>query len=285
MKKFLIGASLGCSGLEAVLCDNNFNTLEKKSNPFPSNSGKDSLAAKLGKTITSLAEFHNAFAVGISLPAVFDEENKKILTSSIKDLEGVNFFHLISKKIDKPIFLFRRTLSIMLAEQAFGTAKELQNAVLIEIGRDVGSAMIICGKIYKGSSGASGLIGETILDITREKRNENGSFASLVSGEAIESLTGKSVYEVIKDSSSASLVSKQIIRDLKESLLTGFINAKLILDPEAFVICGDILENYNLFENAFRDLKVKVKKGEIGKSAAALGAAVALYNKINTKKV
>jgi glucokinase len=282
--KYLIGASLGQSGIEAVLCDNNFNIIERKSNPFPANSGKDSLIAKLGKTITSLAEFHNAFAVGVSIPAVFDEENKKIIASPVKDLENVNFYYLLSKKIDKPIFLFRRTLSILLAEQAFGVAKELENAILIEIGRDIGSAMLIGGKIYKGSSSAAGLIGETILDITREKRNENGSFASLVSGEAIESLTGKSVYEVIKNSSSANLVSKQIIRDLKESLLTGFINAKLMFDPEAFIVCGDILENYDLFENAFRDLKVKVKKGEIGTSAASLGAAVAVYNKVNKKQ-
>jgi predicted NBD/HSP70 family sugar kinase len=283
-KKYLIGASLGLSGIEAIICDNDFNILEKKKNPFPGDIGKDSLVAKLSKTITSLSDFHNCFAVGVSLPATFDEEQKKIINSSIKDLDGVNLFHMLSKKIDKPIFLFRRNFSIMLAEQAFGAAKEFQNAVLVEIGRDIGASILISGKIYKGASASAGLIGETILDITREKRNENGSFASLISGQAIESLTGKSVYEILKDSQSANLVSKQIIRDLKESLLTGLINAKLMLDPEAFIISGDILENYSLFETAFKDLGVIIKKTQIGSSAPALGAAVALYNKVNKKQ-
>lgn len=274
---------MGQSGIEAVTCDQDFNILDKKANPFPGEIGKDSLTLKLAKTITSLSEFHNAFAVGVSVPATFDAEQKKIITSTISDLEGVNFFHLLSKRIDKPIFLFRRNLSILLAEQAFGAAKNFKDVVLIEIGRDIGASFLIGGKIYKGSTFSAGLIGDTIVDITREKRNENGSFSSLISGEGIESLTGKSVYEILKDSASSNLVSKQIIRDLKESLLTGFVNAKLMLDPEAFVVCGDILEKYSLFEPAFRDLKVIVKKGEIGSSAPSLGAAVALYNKVNAK--
>jgi len=279
----LIGASIGQSGIEAILCDKSFNILEKKTNLYPGQIGKDSLVAKLAKTITSISQYHSAFAVGISVPAVLDSEGKKITNSTIKDLEGVNFYHLLSKKIDKPIFVFRRNLSILLAEQAFGSAKNLNDAVLVEIGRDIGSALLIGGKIYKGSSGAAGLIGDTIVDITREKRNENGSFASLISGEAIESLTGKSVYEILKDSSNTNMVSKQILRDLKESLLTGFVNAKLMLDPEAFVICGDILQNWRLFENSFKDLQVVIKKGEIGTSASALGAAIALYNKVRQK--
>ena len=281
-QKYLIGASLGLSGIEALLCDHEFNILEKKTNKYPGEVGKDSLVAKLCKTITSLSEFHNAYAVGVSLPAVFDADNKNIITSTIPDLEKVSIYHLLSKKIDKPIFLFRRNLSILLTEKAFGAAKKLKNAVLIEIGRDVSSAIMINGKIYQGSSGSAGLIGETIIDITREKRNEGGSFASLISGQGIEMLTGKSVYELLESNSKNNPVSKQIIRDLKESLLTGFINAKLILDPEAFIICGEIMSNYSLFDNSFRDVNVIVKKGEIGPSAAALGSALALYNKINS---
>ena len=281
--KFLIGASIGLSGIEAVLSDQNFNILEKKTNPFPGKVGKDSIVARLAKTITSLSEYHNAFAVGVSIPATFEQDNKRIISSTIKDLEDVDLFSLLSKKIDKPIFFFRRNFSIMLSEQAFGAAKELKDAVLVEIGRDISCALLLNGKIYKGAHNSAGLIGDTIVDITREKRNEDGTFTSLISQEGIETLTGKSVYEILKDSKNANLVSKQIIRDLKESLLTGLINAKLMLDPQAFIICGDILENYSLFETAFKDLQVEVKRGEIGPSASSLGAIVALYNRINKK--
>lgn len=271
------------SGIEAILTDQNFNILEKKTNPFPGKLGKDTIVAKLSKTLTSLSDYHNAFAVGVSLPAVFDESNKKVISSRIHDLEGIDIYGLLSRKIDKPIFFFRRNFSIMLSEQAFGAGKDLSNAVLVEVGRDISCALLIAGKIYKGTRNAAGLIDETIVDITREKRTEGGTFDTLISGEGIESLTGKSVYEILKDSKDSNLVSKQILRDLKESLLTGFVNAKLLLDPEAFIITGEILQNYSLFEPAFKDLGVPVKKGEIGATASALGAAIALYNKVNKK--
>lgn len=283
--KFLIGASIGLTGIEAITSDQNFNILEKKTNAFPGKLGKDSVIAKLAKTITSLAEYHNCFAVGVSIPAVFDASNKVVLSSSIKDLEGADLYKMLSKKIDKPIFFFRRNLSMLLSEQAFGAAKNLNEAVLVEIGSDISCAMLISGKIYKGANGAAGLLEETIVDITREKRNEGGTFATLISGEGIESLTGKSVYEILRDTKDADLVSKQIIRDLKESLLTGFINTKLLLDPQAFIICGEILQNFKLFETSFKDLGVTIKKGEIGNSAPALGAAIALYNKVNKKEL
>ncbi len=281
--KLLIGASLGVSGIEAIICDRNFNILEKKSAPFPGEIGKDSLISKLTKTITSLSEFHNAFAVGVSVPATFSADQNKIISSTIKDLDGVDIYRLVSKKIDKPVFFFRRSLAIMLAEQAFGAAKDFKDAMLIEIGRDISCSLLIGGKIYKGATNSAGLIGNTIVDITRAKRNGSGSFASLISGEGVALLTGKSVYEMLNSSDGEGLVSKQILRDLKESLLTGFINAKLIFDPEAFIVCGDILENYKLFESSFKDLDVIIKKGEIGSSASALGGAIALYNKTNLK--
>jgi len=283
-KKPIIGVSLGFSGMEAILCDGDFNILERQNKEYPGKVGKDSIVVRLAKTITALAEYHRAFAVGIALPATFDKEENKILTSPIEDLEGVNFFQMLSKKIDKPIFTFRRNTSLMLAEQAFGAASSYKNAVLVEIGRDISLAILIGGKIYRGNSVAEGQIAEMIVDITREKRSEAGSFGSLVSGEGIEALTGKSVYEVLKNAPNSEMVSKQIIRDLKESLLTGLYNVKLILDPEAFIICGDILENYALFKPAFENLKVVVKKSELGHTAAALGAVVATYNQINKKK-
>lgn len=282
-KRLIIGVSLGFSGIEAILCDGDFNILERQNKEYPGKVGKDSIIVRLAKTITSLADYHRAFAVGVALPATYDKESKKILSSSIEDLEGVDFFQLLSKKIDKPIFTFRRNTSLMLAEQAFGAASDYKNAVLVEIGRDISLSMLINGKIHRGNTDMEGQIGEMIVDITREKRNESGSFGSLVSGEGIETLTGKSVYEVLKNAPDSELISKQIIRDLKESLLTGLYNVKLIIDPEAFIICGDILENYKLFQPAFENLKVVVKKSELGKTAAALGAVVATYNQINKK--
>ena len=277
-KNLLCAAAVGKDEISTLLCDQKFSAVEKKSTPYQSNLGRDSIIARIAKALTSLGEFHRAWAVGISLPATFDPTGKKIVRSQIKSLEGANIFQLLSKKINLPIFVFRRSFCSLLAEQAFGEARQAKNAVFVEIGRDTCAAFLIGGKIYRGATGGAGEIGKIIVDITREKRSGVGEFGALIAGEGLEALTGKSVYQILKENPRSELVTKQILRDLQESMLTGLYNVKLLLDPELFIIGGDIVENFPLFKTAFADLGVKVVKSSLGKDAPALGAAVAAYN-------
>lgn len=280
---FIVGVSLGENEIVAVLCDEEFNILDRQTRPISSKLGKESIAVKIEKTITSFSNYHLSYAVGVAIPAVFNEGGKIVRKSPIEELVGANAYQLLSKRIDLPLFIMRRNFCSMLAEQAFGQAKGYKSAVIVEIGRDIECAFLINGKIYRGSQNAAGQIAETIVDITREKRSGAGSFGSLVSGEGIAALTGKSVYEILKDNPESELVNKQILRDLKDSLLTGLFNIKLMLDPEIFIISGDILENFDLFRGAFLDLGVKVVKSDLNKGAPALGAAIAAYNGVAKK--
>lgn len=282
--KFIVGVSLTSKGVQAILTDDSFEVIESASKDFSGNLGKESIAVKVQKTITSLPNFHMAKAVGISLPVVFGSDGKTVVSSSIETLIGANAYQVFAKKIDIPIFLQRRNIALMLAERAFGALKTAKDAVLVEIGRDISSCLLINGKIYKGYFNQAGQIENTIVDITREKRNSAGSFGSLVSGEGITALTGKSVYEILRNNPKSELVSKQIIRDLKESLLTGLLNVKLILDPQLMVISGEILENFKLFESSFSDFGIDVVKSELGEFAACQGSAIATYNQLRRGK-
>ncbi len=285
MKKSLIaGVSFGFSGIEAVICDENFGILHRVNRPYPGKLGRESLVSRIAKTITSLKDFHLCYAVGIALPAVFDSDSKKIVDSEINEIVGENIYQLFSKRIDPPIYLFRRSFCSLLAEQAFGVAKNVKNAVMVEIGRDISASLLINGRIYRGNKNAAGIISQTIVDITREKRNNSGSFGSLVTGEGIEALTGKSIYEILKNNPRSEIVTKQIVKDLKESLITGLYNIKLIIDPEVFIITGDILENYKLFETALRDLRVPTVRSTLDKSGPPLGAVIAAYNQFQKRR-
>ena len=282
-KRLIVGASLGLGSIEAITADENFDILEQETRPSPAKLGKDSIAARIEKAVTSLPSFHNVYAVGLAIPAVFEDGGKKIIESSIPELEGANLYQLLAKRIDVPFFIYRRNTCALLAEQAFGRAKTAKNAVWVEIGRDISSAFLLGGKIYKGAANNAGEISKMIVDITREKRNSVGEFGALISGEGIEALTGKSVYQILKENPQSTLVNKQILRDLKESLLTGLYNVKVLFDPELFIISGDIVQNFDLFRSSFLDLGVKVEKSELGKTAPALGAALAAYNQIRKK--
>ena len=286
MKKSLIaGVSFGFSGIEAVICNEDFEIIHRVSKPYPGKIGKESLVVRIAKTLSSLKDFHLCYAVGIALPAVFDFDNKKIIESEINEIVGENMYQLFSKRIDPPIYLFRRSFCSMLAEQAFGVAKNMKNVVLVEIGRDISASLLLNGKIHRGNKNSAGEISKMVVDITREKRSDSGSFKSLVTGEGIEALTGQSVYEIFKNNPQSETVTKQIVKDLKESLITGLFNIKLILDPEMFIITGDILENYKLFEVALADLKVPTVRSILNKSGSPLGAAIGAYNQFQKRRI
>jgi len=285
MNKYIAGVSYGLGGIEAVLLDGNFATVEKLARPYIPKLGRESIISKIEKTVTSLPNFHQAVAVGVALPAVFDSSGKKVVSSPIKELEGADIYQMLSRKLNLPIFIQRREFCSILAERAFGAAKEFGDIAFVEIGRDVGAAFVVGGKVYRGKHNASGNIREMVLDITREKRHSAGSFGALVSGEGIEALTGRSIYQILKENPQSELVSKQILKDLKESLLTGLVNIKMLFDPEIFILSGDILENFSAFEPSFIELGVKVKKSPLGKIGPAVGAAIAGYNAINNLKM
>lgn len=280
----IVGVSLGEGEIVAVLCDEEFNVLDRQSRPVTPKLSKESVAAKVEKTITSFANYHLAYAVGIGIPAVFDNGGKIVRESSFEGLIGANIYQVFARRIDLPIFVMRRNFCTILAEQAFGQAKDHKTAVTAEIGRNIECAFLVNGRVYRGANNAAGRIGETIVDITREKRSGAGNFGSLVSGEGIAALTGKTVYQILKENPESELVNKQILRDLKESLLTGLYNIKLMFDPEILIISGDILENYDLFKGAFLNLGVKVVRSDLNKEAPALGAAIAAYNGATARK-
>jgi len=277
-RNLIVGVSVGLGGIEVVLTSPDFEIVERASRPLPNKITKEAIATRIEKAITSLSRCHEAYVVGICLPATFDKEGKKIISSVFKGLEGVNLYQQIVKKISVPIFIFRRSFCSLLAERAFGPAKDVKDAIYVEIGQDIEAAFLVGGKIYRGASGAAGQIAPMIVDITREKRTSSGDFRALISGEGIRALTGKSVYEVLRDNPKSQLVTQQILRDLKESILTGFYNLKLLFDPELFIVGGDLVENFSLFKSSFAGLGVKVVKSELGKDAPALGSAIAAFN-------
>ena len=106
MKKNLIaGVSFGFSGIEAVICDEDFEIIHKVSKPYPGQLGKESLVVRIAKTLSSLKDFHLCYAVGIALPAVFDSDNQKVIESGIDEIVGENIAKsAIAKGIKKVVF-------------------------------------------------------------------------------------------------------------------------------------------------------------------------------------
>lgn len=285
MKKNFVGIDVSLSGIRVVMLNESFDVSSEEFEKLPQASGKESLAARIQKAFLAIPQGDHIKAVGISLPAIYEKGNKKIISSEFPNLNGVRIYELLSDKIKYPLFFFRRNNTALLAEQALGEAVDEKNVVYLEVGKNITASFLINGKIVKGIDDKAGEISKMIIDISKEKNNGLGEFGPLISGKGIQDLTGKSVYEYLKGADKTDLTAKQVVRDLTESLLTGMYNLKIILNPELFILNGEILESYNLFTGAFLDLGVKVKKAKFNASASAIGAGISAYNQLKLLKI
>ena len=286
-KKNYVGIDVSAAGVRAVMLNEEFEVASESHMKLPAASGKESLASRIQKVFLDIPQGAHIKAVGISLPAIFEVGNKEIVSSQLSNLDGVRIYELISDRIKYPLFFFRRSASALLAEQAFGEAQDVKNAIYLEVGRNTSAGFLINGKIYKGANDQAGEINHMIIDITKEKRNGLGEYGTLVSGKGIQQLTGKSVYEILKGAKKDDFTTKRIVREITENLLTGMYNLKVLFDPKLFIINGEILENFPLFKNAFLDLGVEVVPAKLGMTAAAIGAGISAYNQLkmhSTKK-
>lgn len=284
MKKNYIGIDVSFSGIRVAMLNEAFELTCEEHQKLPAATGKESLAARIQKTFLEIPQGEHISAVGVSLPATYEAGNKKIVSSPLPNLNNVKIYELLADKIKYPLFFFRRNNTALLAEQALGEAVNKKNVVYLEVGKDISASFLINGRVIKGASDRAGEISKLIIDVSKEKNNGLGEFGSLVSGKGIQDLTGKSVYEYLKGAQKNDLTVKQIVRDITEGLLTGMYNLKTILDPELFILNGDILDSYGLFTGAFLDLGVAVRQAKFKQSASAVGAGISAYNQLKLLK-
>lgn len=89
--------------------------------------------------------------IGIGMPGFIDPHHGANYT-----FMGSNVSAYIKSKTNLPVFIENDSSIIALAENTFGLAKEVDNAMIINVSWGVGLGMIINGNLFRGSDGFAG---------------------------------------------------------------------------------------------------------------------------------
>lgn len=92
--------------------------------------------------------------VGIGMPGFIDAG--KGINHTFFKTPGESIVSYISRQTGLPVFIDNDSGIIALAELKFGAAKNLQNAMVINMGWGVGLGMILKGELYRGENGFAG---------------------------------------------------------------------------------------------------------------------------------
>jgi predicted NBD/HSP70 family sugar kinase len=141
------------------------------------------------------------------------------------------------------------------AESSTGAAAGVTDFVLIWIGRGVGLASVIDGRLHQGSTGAAGEIGYLPVPGAEVPRNAakrsskggvRGAFQSIACADAVKSIgkkygfRGSEGADVVRAAVAAGEAGEAALDELAGRLALGVAATCVILDPPLVVLAGEV---------------------------------------------
>ncbi|WP_247233204.1 ROK family protein [Telluribacter sp. SYSU D00476] len=226
--------------------------------------------------------------VGLSAPGLPNASNSCIafLPNRLNGLENYvwgDYFGL-------PTYILNDAHAALMAEAAFGAARDNRNVVLLTLGTGVGGGILLNGELHQGLSQMAGHLGHLCLNTSDDECSIVGTPGSLEYAIGNYSVAKRSrnrctsTWELVeayrKGDHFATYVWLQSVRSLAIAL-SSLINA---FSPERIVLAGGItLADDALFEplRSFLDIyewrpggkQTPVVQAQFGDMAGAIGAA------------
>ncbi|MCF6175636.1 MAG: ROK family transcriptional regulator [Victivallaceae bacterium] len=163
--RYVIGIDLGDDYvINGVLCDFCGKIVAQKKLHYENS--LDDILKILKELILNLVAkttSNRLYGVGIAVSGIVNQQTNEIIGSTTLDIKNCGLAAKLEKLCGLPVLLENRPNAAALAETRFGAGREHRSLVYITSGRGVGAGIVIDGKIFRGSFGAAGEIGEMLL--------------------------------------------------------------------------------------------------------------------------
>lgn len=136
------------------------------------------------------------------------------------------------------------------AEAHMGAARGVQDFVLVWVSRGVGLAVMLGGRLHRGTVGAAGEIGYLPVaggTVQRDlSRKAKGAFQQLAGADAVRAVArehgfrGPSAAEAVRAAIAAGTKGGPVLDELARRLALGVAAVCVVLDPALVVLAGDI---------------------------------------------
>ena len=319
---YSIGADIGPTNLRVVVMDLGGRIIAENVKPTCNTQPAELLIERTAELITKTIEESKIdtlkiLGIGVGIPGILEKKAGKVLFSPNFSWENVLVIEQLKEKLkikNLSIMIENSNRALALGEQYFGEGVDNDYFICINLGYGIGSAVVVNGEFYTGSSDTVGEIGH----ITVEKDGplctcgNNGCLEALASGRAIaqyaknavlcggastlisqhargniEAIEAKTVFEaaLLGDSLARDIVSKA-----GEYIGIGIANYINLLDPEKIILAGGLSQNEELVDQIkrvaklrqmrFAARKVKIRVSKLGANATAIGAAALIIKRL-----
>jgi len=204
-------------------------------------------------------------AISLGIPADIDINTGSISAPLFENWDKFNLPEIFKTHFDIPVFFENSKNISTLGEKHFGAGKKYKDFVLLEIGEGIGAGIIINNQLYRGAYNSAGEVGFLVGNANKlySKYKLKGYMEEVVSPRNLENEARILILEGAKSLISnivsndlnkidPSIVcraavledelSERLIKKLTENLAIILSDLILIINPQAIVITGDILD-------------------------------------------
>lgn len=145
---------------------------------------------------------------------------------------------------------------VAIAERAQGAARRVDDFVLVWVGRGIGLAVVLGGRLHRGRSGSAGEIGylpvpgvplaADVKATPGRPPSLAGGLQSLVSAEAVTELagtygfTGATAADCVTEAVAAGPTGERLLDEIASRLALGVASVCVVLDPSLVVLAGEV---------------------------------------------
>ena len=244
-----VGVDLGGTKTLAAVFDKNGALISSRKQPTHREEGPEAVLGRAGELISSLeAETGRADAIGVGFAGLIDHRNGVVDSSVIlPGFDGWPLAAWLGERLGRPVTADNDATAAGIGElEALGRPPSL-NMILLTLGTGIGGAIVIDGKIYRGSTNTSAEFGNTTIDWQgRECPSGNrGSLNSLASGTAL----AQRAAELLSEHPTSSLrdADRIDVEQLSAAAGRGDALAIRVLDEGARALGAGIANFVNLF--------------------------------------
>ncbi|MGW0050933.1 ROK family protein [Nocardia cyriacigeorgica] len=302
-----VGIDVGGTNIRASVVDSDGSVLDTVQAPTPHSAR--ALDDALDRAVRELASRHRIDAVGLAVAGFVNGDHTTIRFAPHLPWQDAPVAARLTDRLGLPVLLEHDANAAMWAEYRFGAAAGGHNVVLVAIGTGIGAALLIDGKLYRGTHGIAPELGH--LQVVPDGRacacGKRGCWERYCSGTALAdtaiellatepgpsmlarevlrdpgSLTGRRVAGAAQDGDPLAL---RAMTDFARWLGLGLAFVADIFDPDLVVIAGGVSSSAPLFLDDARDEYAatltgrghrplaRIRTTQLGEAAGMIGAA------------
>ncbi len=223
----------------------------------------DEIAAAVEPARTARTE-----AVGVGVPSVVEFASGRVRSSVNLHMADFDLRGVLQDRLGVPVFVDNDATLAAVGEAFDETGRALvENLVLLTVGTGIGGGLVLGGKVYRGSTGAAGELGHTLVGASLSdgapeagEFPQAGSLESLAAGRVLDRIGAQVArehpdsqlgrwatggdhidgHDVVKAAKEGDEVAIAALRVLGERLGIGIANAINTFDPDEVVIGGGV---------------------------------------------